>query len=364
MKYILILVWIGFIAVIAKFVKFQRAENVFGKSQYRYPMWLAVLTFLPIIWLVGHRGWIGDTYAYVNNFYNMPDTFDGISNYLNTVEKDKGFHLFSCVLKTIIGNEKIIYLTIIAILQSFSLITVYRKYSSNYILSIFLFLASADYISWMCNGLRQFFAVTIIFIATNLMLKKKYIPLILVILLASTFHQSALIMIPIIFIAQGKAWNKKTLVFLTLSVLAVAYVGEFTNIMNDTLENTQYADMTSDFMFTEDDGTNPLRVAIYSIPAVLSFFCRKNMCGKDSIIINLCTNMSIITMGIYLVSMFTSGIYIGRIPIYTSLYSYILLPWEIEHLFKEENRKYIYIFMIICYLIYYYYQMHVAWSIL
>lgn len=364
MKYILILVWIGFIAVIAKSGKFQRAENVFGKSQYRYPMWLAVLTFLPIIWLVGHRGWIGDTYAYVNNFYNMPDTFDGISNYLNTVEKDKGFHLFSCVLKTIIGNEKIIYLTIIAILQSFSLITVYRKYSSNYILSIFLFLASADYISWMCNGMRQFLAVVIIFAATTLMLKKKYIPVILVILLASTIHQSALIMIPIVFIAQGKAWNKKTLIFLGLVVLAVAYVSEFTSLMNDTLENTQYADMTSDFMFTEDDGTNPLRVAIYSIPAVLSFFCRKNMCGKDSIIINLCTNMSIITMGIYLVSMFTSGIYIGRIPIYTSLYSYILLPWEIEHLFKEENRKYIYIFMIICYLIYYYYQMHVAWSIL
>ena len=40
--------------------------------------------------------------------------------------------------------------------------------------------------------------------------KKKYIPLIAIILLGATFHASALLMIPIIFIVQGKAWNKKS----------------------------------------------------------------------------------------------------------------------------------------------------------
>lgn len=47
--------------------------------------------------------------------------------------------------------------------------------------------------------------------------------------------------------------------------------------------------------------------------------------------------MSIVSAGIYLVSMFTSGIYIGRLPIYCSLYSYVLLPWEIKHLFNEKK---------------------------
>ena len=364
MKYILILVWIGFIAVIAKFGKFQRAENVFGKSQYRYPMWLAVLTFLPIIWLVGHRGYFADTSAYIHSFLCMPSEFDGISNYLLTIDKDKGFYLFSSVLKVIFGNDYVIYLTIIATIQSISLILVYRKYSTNYIVSVLLFLLSTDYVMWMCNGMRQFLAVVIIFAATTLMLKKKYIPVILVILLASTIHQSALIMIPIVFIAQGKAWNKKTLIFLGLVVLAVAYVSEFTSLMNDTLENTQYADMTNDFIFTEDDGTNPLRVVVYSIPAILSFIDRKQIKASKDPVINLCTNMSIISMGIYIVSMFTSGIYIGRIPIYVSLYSYILLPWEIDHLFSAEIRKYVYIAMVVCYLLFYYYQMHLVWSMI
>ena len=355
-------------AIVAKSFKLQRVEYVLGKPQFRYPIWFAILMFVPVIWMVGHRYDIGDTYTYVFSFINMPTTFDDISNYLSHLDKDKGFYLVSCLLRIICGDLefaslKIIYLSLIAIIQSVPLILVYRKYSSNYVFSIFLFIISTDYIMWMCNGIRQFIAVTIIFFATILMIKKKYISLILIILLASTFHQSALIMIPIVFLARGNAWNKKTLIFLGLVILSVVYVGEFTTLMNDTLAETQYSDMASSTVFSEDDGTNPLRVLVYSVPAILSFFCRNQIKASKDPVINLCTNMSIISMGIYIVSMVTSGIYIGRVPIYMSLYSYILLPWEIDHLFKEENRKYIYIAMVVCYLLFYYYQMHITYGL-
>ena len=118
-----------------------------------------------------------------------------------------------------INNKYIlIYLFIISLLlniifHGLSLLFVYRKYSPEYLVSIFLFIASADYISWMFNGIRQFTAVTLIFAATTLILKKKYLPVLLIVLLASTVHQSALLMIPFILIAYGKAWNKKTLLF-------------------------------------------------------------------------------------------------------------------------------------------------------
>ena len=92
-------------------------------------------------------------------------------------------------------------------------------------MSLYLFVASGCHIAWMMNGLRQFLAVSIIMAATPLMLKRKYVPLIGVILLAATVHSSALIMIPIIFIVQGKAWNKKTLLFIGVTiVLTYVYV--------------------------------------------------------------------------------------------------------------------------------------------
>lgn len=39
--------------------------------------------------------------------------------------------------------------------------------------------------------------------------EKKYVALIVIILLATTVHSSAFIMLPIIFVVQGKPWNKK-----------------------------------------------------------------------------------------------------------------------------------------------------------
>ena len=59
----------------------------------------------------------------------------------------------------------------------------------------FCFVAGTDYMSWCHNGIRQFLAIAIIMAGFPLLLKRKYIPLIAIILLGATFHASALLMI-------------------------------------------------------------------------------------------------------------------------------------------------------------------------
>ena len=88
----------------------------------------------------------------------------------------------------------------------------------------------------MFNGVRQFAAVTIIFASTKFMLEKKWVPTILMILLASTMHQSALVMIPIVIIVQGKAWNKRTILFLSAALVAVTFVNQFTSILDNMMQ--------------------------------------------------------------------------------------------------------------------------------
>ena len=363
-QYILIFVWLGFCAIIAEKSSVIKTEVVCGGTVERFPWWFAFVAFVPVIWMAGHRGNVGDTGAYLSGFLNMPDSFAGIPAYAETQAKDPGFYVFSAILKQFIGNHSVRYFTVIAAIQGIILLTVYRKYSSAYIVSLFLFLASTDYISWMYNGIRQFMAVTIIFGGTSLMLRNKYVSLILVILLASLFHQSALIMIPIVLIAQGKAWNTRTLLFIAIIIIAVLFVGRFTSLLDAVLEETQYASVVSDYTSWNDDGTNPIRVLVYSLPAILAFLGRKRIMYEDDQLINLCTNFSLVTAGLYLVSMFTSGIFLGRLPIYTSLYSYILLPWEIENLFIRESKRLMYVAMIVGYLGFYYYQMHVGFRLL
>lgn len=69
---------------------------------------------------------------------------------------------------------------------------------------------------------------------------KKYIRCILVILLASTIHQTALIMLPIIFIVQGKPWNKKTIATSGIALVALVASTQFTDFLNVAMEDTVY----------------------------------------------------------------------------------------------------------------------------
>lgn len=359
-QYILILIWIGFMAIMSNLIYMKQFEFVCGEKVERYRWLFAILIFVPIIWMAGNRGWFADTGLYITNYQEMPSNLLELPNYVANVSKDKGFSALSVILKTILGSEYTPYLMVLAAFQGISLVCFFRKYSSDYILSVFLFIASTDYLSWMFNGLRQFMAVTIILFATPLMLKKKYFSVICVILLASTMHQSALLMIPFVIIAQGEAWNKKTLLFIAATLLAVVFVDQFTNLLDDALTGTQYVNVVSDYTSWNDDGTNPLRVAVYSVPALLALLGKKRIWAEHNLVINFCANMSIISMGLYFVSMVTSGIFIGRLPIYCSLFGYILLPWEINNLFMRESKVFAYIGLIGAYIVFYYYAMFLS----
>ncbi len=355
-KYVLVIFWIGFMWIVDKFFYMKRTELVCGKEEKRYTWAFAIVAFIPIIWIAGHRGWVADTGLYITNYRNMPTALTEIPSYIASVSKDKGFSVLSVVLKIFLGADYVPYLMALAIFQGISIIVFFRKYSSNYLLSIFLFIASTDYLSWMFNGIRQFMAVTIILFAMPLILEKKYFRVLLIILLASTMHQSVLLMIPFVFIAQGEVWNKKTVTFIMAALLAILFVGKFTNLLDDALSTTQYVNVVSDYTSWNDDGTNPLRVAVYSIPALLALLGKERIKEENDPVINLSANMSIISMGLYLISMVTSGIFIGRLPIYCSLFGYILLPWEIENIFAIESRNIVYFGTIVAYLVFYYYS--------
>jgi len=96
---------------------------------------------------------------------------------------------------------------------------------------------------------------------------------------------------------------------------------------------------------------------------MLALAFRRYVSEAKSPILDLSVNMSIISMGAYIISAVTSGIFIGRIPIYFSLYNYILLPWLVENVFTKRSRRLIYAGIILCYAYFYYYQVTVAWNL-
>ncbi len=230
-NYWLLLIWIfiggGFIAYFFP----RRYEIVMGVKERRWTIFASLLVIFPyLIWTGFRSDTYGDTSTYRSTFLAAPDQFSSLIQYVSEASKDKGFAAFTVIFKSIFSSSDILFFFVIAAIQLVIFALICRKYSSNYWISIFLFVSSTEYMSWCHNGMRQFLAVSIIFAGFPLLLKKKYVPLIILILIASTLHGSALLMLPIIFIVQGKAWNNKTLLCIFVAIIALIFVDRFTGI--------------------------------------------------------------------------------------------------------------------------------------
>lgn len=358
-NYWVVFIYFAFIAFLVNQTKGKYKIKMQNTIEYRYRLFWAIIMFLPLIYIAGMRTNIGDTYAYIKMFNSYPSSINEFNGFIQESTKDKGFVAFSILIKQIFGADYRNYFIIIAIISGVATLIPYKNNSCNYLVSIFLFLASTDFMSWMLNGMRQYLVASLLFLCMGLIVKKKYILFIIITVILSTFHQSALIMIPIVFIVQGDAWNKKMIIFLLIIMCVVIGINEFTDILDEALIGTSYDGVVS--QFTQDDGTNIVRILVYSVPTIIAFIYRKKIKENSNKMINICINMSIVSMGFYIVSKFTSGIYIGRIPIYFSLYNYILLPWEIELLFEKKIKRIVYYCMMIGYLAFYYIQMYLVW---
>ena len=342
----------------------KRRELVCGGLRERwYPM-NAFLLVLPLILWAGLRKDIGDTNAYVINFQNAPSSLPALLSQLNADSKDPGFSVLMTLVKSIGITDHKVFFMLIAAFQMWCICHTFRKYSPNYWISMFLFVASTDYISWMFNGMRQFLAATMIFGAFDLMVKKKHAAFALVVLLAAQIHGSAILMLPLAYLMHGPALNRKTMLMIAGTVMIIPFIDRFMPFLNDLLSDTQYSTTMTDEIWMADDGTNPIRVLVYAVPSLVAIIGRRYVRQANDPIINLCVNASMITTAIYLVSMVTSGIYIGRLPIYTTLHGYIALPWLIDTIFEKSSARLIKLLMIVCFLSFFFIQMHFTWALI
>ena len=356
------LIWLFAAGGILRYIFPERQEHLLGRPVRRWGYLPAIILVLPLTLWSGFRGDVADTYLYRRLFMMETRGLTEIPEILFSNEKDAGFTVLTILIKQLLGNNDTVYFTIFAVFQMVCICYVFRKYSSDFWISIFLFVASTDYASWMFNGMRQFIAVCLIFSCFDWIVQKKYIRMILVVLLASLIHGSALLMLPIIFVVQGKPWNMRTILMLIGTAVVVLFIDRFTPILSNMLEDTQYDGIMENEIWVVDDGTNVIRVLVYSVPAIISLLGRKYLDQANNTAVNICVNCSLVTAALYAVSAVTSGIYIGRLPIYTTLMGYISLPWLINHMFNKESARLIKVVMVVLYVAFYSYQKFVAWG--
>lgn len=342
--------WLLLMYFLSRVTIMEHDEIVQNKRAERYTTFYAFLIFIPVIVMAVFGRPRADTYAYLNSFRMIPTSLR--MGWKMVLQSDRpGFMLIGVLIKNIFGGNVTIYRMVIALIHSIPIIIVFRKYSTDYLFSVFLFIASGMHLAWMMNGLRQFMAVSIVFAATPWMLEKKYIRTILVIIIAATIHNTALFMIPVIFIVHGEAWNRRIIIFSSVVIIASFLFGGNIELFNKIISVFGYS--TNLAISLGDDGANPIRVFVSAIPTILALLSYRELREENNSLVNICINMSVVTVCLYVLAVFTSGIMTGRMPIYTNLYSLILLPHVIDVYFIGNNVKVIRIVTILLYLVYF-----------
>ncbi|UAL50269.1 EpsG family protein [Metabacillus dongyingensis] len=320
--------------------------------EFHYVRHNKILIFLAITSLVlvsGLRNNIGDTYFYLDSYSNSDFTWEDIKS-----KKDPGFNVLQMILKIISEDPQFLLLVTALITNLLIGITLY-KYSRMVELSFYVYITYGMYIVSM-NGIRQFLAASLIFIATKYLLDGNFRKYAIFVIISSTIHQSALVLLPIYFIVRREAWTKITFILLGLAIFIVVGFNQFSEMLFASLENTQYSHYSS----FEEGGANKIRVIVDSVPVIIAFLGReklKRLWPKSDIIVNL----SIINLIFMIIA--TQNWIFARFNIYFSLYNLILISWII-YLFNASNRKFVYYSLIISYLIYFYYEHVISLNIL
>lgn len=109
---------------------------------------------------------------------------------------------------------------ITAFIISYCSLRTLKKYSDDYIFAVLFFITLGTY-SFVFNGIRQGLAMGFFSLATPYILNRKILPYIIIVLFASLFHKSALVLLPFYFLAvlNIKDYQK---VIISFSVSAIS----------------------------------------------------------------------------------------------------------------------------------------------
>jgi transmembrane protein EpsG len=337
------ILWMNLAAVfsISLLARYFAVPSFAGPVQISPNKLLALAAAASLIAVSGLRSNIGDTFFYMHAYVLNDFGLDQIEG-----QKDFGFYFLQMLLKTISEDPQILVF-VTGLITNALIVAVLYNYSRLFELSLFVYITSGAFIISM-NGMRQFLAAAIAFAATTYILKGDWKKYMLVIIFASIFHQSVLILLPVYFIVRQKAWTRTTGILILLSISIVAAFNQFSEVLFASIQDTQYGHYES---FSEG-GANVLRVIVSGAPLLIAYFGRKRLreiFPNSDVIVNL-SLMSVIMMIIA-----TQNWIFARIAIYFDLYQLILIGWIVK-VFREKDQKLVYISMLVLYFVFFFYE--------
>lgn len=328
----------------------------FQNNYYVYKnKFFVVILALGMAVFVGLRTNYNDTVAYINTYENsMSESLFANIEWLKP-GNNPGYILLVRIFRHFnISTQN--YLMFYALVTICIFIWFIRKYSDNFWLSVFLFIAMGCY-TFTLAALKQTFAIALCLIATDRAIQKKYFHFIIWILLASLFHAYSIIYFVVLFVAFTP-WTAKTYYLL----IATGIIGTSLQLLLGTVINvTAMLGDEYDIDSFSGEGVNVFRVAVVWAPIILSFVSKKNIQQRKDRKTNIIVNLCMINAMIMFIGLFGTANYFARLANYFLIFQTITLPLLLNA-FDTRSKKILTIIIILCYGAYLYYSMGIMYG--
>lgn len=308
-----------------------------------------ILPALIMILYSGLRNNIGDTVYYVHTYGILEESGAVMPSW-----GQKGY-LFELIQYYFIqsGADYSLLIMISTIVTIVPFMFVFYNYSVDYSMAIYLFFTMGIYVSTM-NGIRQYMATGIILIGTKYLFAPKrsdFWKLLILILVASLLHDSALIMIPIYFLCRRKAWSAPTFISLSIGVVGLILISMFLPSFLTILEDTNYSGY-ADGWFTDgnETGTGLMRVVFNCLPTILAAVFSKQV-RRFGPIADILINISLVHSAIYILALY-NWIF-ARFAFYTSTFVVLLMAMVFLAILRSGKYRFLAIILFVVYLVFF-----------
>lgn len=325
-------------------------------NEQRINKYALFIICIPMIFFLGLRSNVGDTIGYINSFNRVSTEFN-----LNSLDdRAYGFSILQKFCKAYLFDDASIWLLLIFLISIIPIIIILSKHSPSILISFFVFFASTEFI-FLINGSRQFIAVSICFYAFKYLINKNPVKYYAFVLIAMSFHMTAIIMLIAYPIANMKPFKGKIFIFIILAITLTLYSDEFLVFINDNFVGES---VYGHYMIglTETEGVNIFRVLTQWVPVAIAYAYRKKIYEIDDRCTNICVNLSLINAFVFTFASTVGGNLTGRMAEYFTIYNLLLYPILFVRCVSKRTKQWLLPVFAIMYIAFFIFQMEIAWN--
>jgi len=282
-------------------------------------------------------------YGLISYFYQL--SVDQIINSNNI--SDKGFVLITWLIGRFTDEAQVAFF-IYALLIIFLVILTIKDFGKPFELAMALYITGFAYYSSF-NGMRQWIASAFIFWAIRYLLKGNWKKYFLVVILSSTLHLSALLMIVAYVLVRWTNWKYTSIGLSIFFGGAFILYSGFIESLFSLLDGSQYGHYDSVLKST-DNGANIFRILVWAVPIVSWYLFRgkfEQTWPEGKYVLRL----SFIGFLFAVLALKNASIY--RICMYFDIYNILIVP-RLATIFRGKVNYVIYYCIFVCYFLYSY----------